>query len=193
MMSSAFCNPEHRLKNEDRVWIPEQDDQGRPADPRFVKAAYALSERLLTYRQHELRDPSRSAELLAKAVHAASHADHREPVENFAGYLVRRFTGIVDAVLKRDKRIQYVDSQAVAEQYSVYDDLERIENRIRLNQIISFMDPEIRSICVRLLDGYSMADIAGESDLTLNALRLRFRRGCKKAMERLESGDPPAR
>src|SRR4051794_20230225 len=145
MMSSAFCNPEHRFKDTEPVWIPEQDEQGRPADPRFLKAAYALSERLLTYRQHDLRDRGRAAEILEKAVHAASHADHREPVENFAGYLVRRFTGIMDTVLKREKRIEYVESQALAEQHSTLDDeLERIENHIRLNQIMSFMDPEIR-------------------------------------------------
>lgn len=191
-MSSAFCNPERRLKDNQPVWISEQDEQGRRADPRFLKAAYALSERLLSYRQHELRDYGRAAELLERAVHAASHADHCQPVENFAGYLVRRFTGMMDAVLKREKRTQYVEPQALAEQYwTLDDDLERIENRIRLDQIMSFMDPEIRRVCIRLLDGYSMADIARELGVTSNALYLRFRRGCKKAIERLESGDPP--
>jgi hypothetical protein len=98
-----------------------------------VQAAYALADRLLGYRQNELQDPSRAAEFLEKAVHASSHADHREPVQNFAGYLVRRFTGIVDAFLKREKRVEYVDPQALANRYStLHDELEQIENRTRM-------------------------------------------------------------
>jgi RNA polymerase sigma factor (sigma-70 family) len=194
MMFPASCNPNDQFNHNESVWIAEQDQHGRPADPRFVKAAYALADRLLSYRHSELRDPSRAADLLEKAVHAASHADHREPVENFAGYLVRRFTGIVDAFLKRERRVEYLEPQALADQYpTLNDELERIENHIRLGEVMSFMDAETRRICVRVLDGYAMAEIARELGVTPNALHLRFRRGCKKAIERMEAGDPRAR
>jgi DNA-directed RNA polymerase specialized sigma24 family protein len=189
-----FCNPEHQFNDEATVWIREHDEHGRRANPRFVKAAYELSSRLLYYRHRELRDRSRAAEFLDTAVHAASHADHREPVGNFAGYLVRRFTGIVDAFLKREKRIDYFDPQVLADRCSTLDDdLERIENHIRLEQVMAFMDPETRCICVRVLDGYSMADIARELGVTPNALYLRFRRGCKKAIAQMEADEPRGR
>ena len=190
-MFPGSCNPNPQCNQDESVWIREQDQHGRPADPRFVQAAYALSDRLLGYRQNELQDPSRAAEFLEKAVHASSHADHREPVQNFAGYLVRRFTGIVDAFLKREKRVEYVDPQALANRYStLHDELEQIENRIRLDQVMSFMDSETLRICFRVLDGHTMADVARELGITPNALYLRFRRGCIKAIERMEAGGP---
>jgi hypothetical protein len=194
MMFPGSCNPNPQCNQDESVWIREQDQHGRPADPRFVQAAYTLADRLLGYRQNELQDPSRAAEFLEKAVHASSHADHREPVQNFAGYLVRRFTGIVDAFLKREKRVEYVDPQALANRYStLHDELEQIENRIRLDQVMSFMDSETLRICFRVLDGHTMADVARELGITPNALYLRFRRGCTKAIERMEAGDPPVR
>lgn len=191
MMFPASCNPNQQYKDDESVCISEHDQHGCPADPRFVEAAYALADRLLGYRQSELQDPSRAAEFLEKAVHDSSHADHREPVQNFAGYLVRRFTGIVDAFLRREKRIEYVDPQALADRYStLHDELEQIENRIRLDQVMSFMDSETLRICFRVLDGHTMADVARELSITPNALYLRFRRGCTKAIERMEAGDP---
>jgi hypothetical protein len=194
MMFPASCNPNPQCNEDESTWIREQDQHGRPADPRFVQAAYALADRLLLYRHSELRDPSRAAEFLEKAVHASTHADHRETVQNFAGYLVRRFTGIVDAVLKREKRVEYVDPQALANRYStLHDELEQIENRIRLDQVMSFMDSETLRICFRVLDGHTMADVARELGITPNALYLRFRRGCTKAIERMEAGDPHVR
>ena len=193
-MFPGSCNPNPQCNQDESVWIREQDQHGRPADPRFVQAAYTLADRLLGYRQNELQDPRRAAEFLEKAVHASSHADHREPVQNFAGYLVRRFTGIVDAVLKREKRVEYVDPQALANRYStLHDELEQIENRIRLDQVMSFMDSETLRICFRVLDGHTMADVARELGITPNALYLRFRRGCTNAIERMEAGDPPVR
>ena len=190
-MFPASCNPNPQCNEAESLWIREQDEHGRPADPRFVEAAYALADRLLLYRQSELRDPSRAAELLEKAVHASTHADHRVPVQNFTGYLVRRFTGIVDAVLKREKRVEYIDPEVLEDRYSaLHDELKQIENRIRLDEVMSFMDSETLRICFRVLDGHTMADVARELGITPNALYLRFRRGCTKAIERMEAGGP---
>lgn len=191
-MFPSSCNPDPQFKRE--VWISQHDEHGRVADPKFLAAAYALADRLLTYRQRELRDMSRASELLEDAVHSASRSHHEEPVRNFAGYLVRRFTRIVDSVVHREKRVEYVEPAVLAEKhYTLDEDLKRLEDRLRLNEVMSQMDSETERICIRMLDGYKMTEIARELGIEANTLRLRFRRGCKKALERLEAGDSPPR
>ena len=191
---SVPCTPSHPpFYRERSVWISEHDDQGRPADPRFVEAAYSLAGTLLQYRRNELRDESRAMQLLEEAVHSASNSEHRAPVTNFSAYLVRRYTTLVDTVLQREQRIQYKEPQALAETYSIEDDVERLENDLYLTKIMSFMDEETRRLCVRILHGYSVAEIARELGVTANSLHLKFRKGCKKAVERLEAGEPPLR
>jgi DNA-directed RNA polymerase specialized sigma24 family protein len=183
-------NPDPRLNKE--VWIAERDEHGRTADARFIQAGYVLAKRLLYYRNRELRDTSRAAEILEAAVHSASRSEHEEPVKNFAAYLVRRFTRMIDSVVHREARFDYVEPHILAEKhYTLDEDLERLDNRIRLNQVMSYMDADIRLICIGVLHGYTMAEIARELGITSNVLHLRFRRGCKKALDRLESGDPP--
>lgn len=191
---SVPCTPPHpRFERERSVWISERDDQGRPADPRFVEAAYSLAGTLLQYRRNELRDESRAMQLLEEAVHSASNSAHREPVTNFAAYLARRFRSLVDTVLQREQRIEYKEPQALAESCTLEDDLERLENDLCLTKIMSFMDEETRRLCVRILHGYSVPEIASELGVTPNSLHLRFRKGCRKAIERLEAGEPPLR
>ncbi len=191
---SLPCTPPHPRSDRDPcVWISEHDDQGRRADPRFLEAAYSLAGTLLQYRRNELQDESRAMQLLEEAVHSASNSEHKEPVTNFSAYLVRRFTTLVDTVLKREQRIQYREPQALAETYSADDDLDRLENDLYLTKIMSFMDEETRRLAVRVLHGYSVAEIARELGVTANSLHLRFRKGCKKAAERLEAGEPPLR
>lgn len=170
-------------------WISDHDEEGRPADPQFLEAAYSLGSTLLRYRQNELRDKGRAVELLEKAVHSASNSEHKKPVSNFPGYLVRRFTSLVDTVLRREKQIEYEEPQTLAERYALDEDLKRLDNDILLTKIMSFMDSETRRICMRILDDYSIAEIARELGVTPNSLYTKFRRGCKKAIERLEDGE----
>ena len=180
-------NPHQPLDADRAFWIRDRDDDGRPVDPRFLEAAYAIGGELLRYREHELRDEHRAVELLEQAVHSANRSRHKKPVANFTGYLVQRFTSIVDTVLRRESRVQYQESQKLEECHVLEDELERWHNDLRIAEALSVMDDETRRICIRLMAGYKLSEIARELGVTPNSVYLKFRRGSANALKRLET------
>jgi hypothetical protein len=83
------------------LWISPVDDEKIPADPVFLDAAQRIGIDFFLYRARELNDPSRTSELIERAVHCASRAQKKQPVRDPAGYLWCTFTRLVERELSR--------------------------------------------------------------------------------------------
>ena len=97
-------------KGDPPLWINEQDERGRRADPEVTEVAYRIWSRVLCYVRQQRGDVSEAAEILEDTVYSVSQAIHkqrdREPIRHLESYLflsfVRRYTrGII-----RQQRIQ---------------------------------------------------------------------------------------
>jgi RNA polymerase sigma factor (sigma-70 family) len=170
------------------LWVSDKDENGKPVDPQFVEAAYALEPSLFKYRRREIACESTAADLVQATVNAASRASHGKPIQNPIGYFFTAFTRKVDRYLSTAQIEVPVDEEFI-EDLSIRafgrPAAQIVENRILLDQLKSFMDEWTRMVCSMRLMGYSNDEIAKDLGLPANRVAVRYTRGLNKAANRL--------
>ncbi len=172
----------------DRFWIHDRDDQGRPIDQTLVKAAREAAPTLTRYRQQEINCESTTNRILQSAVEAASRAKRSRPIDSPIAYLTFVYKRLVDRFLHRQSKVVPVETsflESLANSTLGVSFEEAIHNRLVLEKVLRFMDPNTREICNWRLQGYSMDEIATELGITRNCLSRRYIRGTTKAVRRM--------
>ncbi len=170
-------------------WIRPVDEDGFEVDKRFVEAAHKRARDLRAYRARELPDEAIRADLVEKAVYAASRANRNEPVRDPKRYLMAAFARLVDERIARER---FVDQQAPEEidQLPLASESgpQSIERRIVCDQILNAMDVQDRLAWERRVLGYEVQEIAAELNVTADCLSTRMRRGLRQAARMLRLG-----
>jgi DNA-directed RNA polymerase specialized sigma24 family protein len=172
------------------LWVSDKDDDGKPIDPQFIEAAYALEPTLFAYRRREIGCRSTTAELIQDSVNAASRASHSEPIHNPRAYLLITFMRKVDAYLAKSSReIPCTDEfieHLKARQRDRDSDIEALERPVLIHQVKSHMDAWTRKVCNIKTLGFSMEEIARDFGEPTNRVNVRFSRGMAKARRLLK-------
>jgi len=191
MSSRAPAFSSYAFDNEDVFfWIRPVDDRGLEVDPSFAEAAYEKARDFRLYRALELRDEAVRADLVERAVYAASRARKRDFIRDTKAYLFAAFARLVDEHIKRDRGLEHkapveIDRYAGAIPTSI--SAASIEDVILQQQILGAMSPEDRVIWKRRLIGYGVNEIAAELNITPNCLSVRIKRGVAEVRHILRS------
>jgi RNA polymerase sigma factor (sigma-70 family) len=171
-----------------RYWIHKKDDKGRPLDESIVKAAEEIAPALARYRQREIRCESMTNSMLQSAVEAASKANRGRPIDNPIAYITSIYKHIVDRTLNRKRRFVPVGEDILEELMSDREHIsfeEMMHNRFLLEKLLQAMDEETRLLCDLRLRGYSIKEIAKERGVKPNTLTAQYKRGLKRATEKV--------
>ena len=159
-------------------------------DPNFAKAAYEKARDFRLYRAQELRDDAVRADLVERAVYAASRARKPDLVRDTKAYLFATFARLVDEQIKKDRGLEHkalveIDGYSHACTRSL--SAATIDDVILQRQILDAMSPEDRVIWKRRLVGYDVNEIAAELNITPNCLSVRIKRGIAEVRQILLS------
>lgn len=191
MSSSAPAFSPEAFDNGDVFfWIRAVDDRGFHVDPNFAQAAYQKARDFRLYRAQDLRDEAVRAELVEKAVYAASRARKRDMIRDAKSYLFATFARLVDERIKKDRGIEHkapveIDSYPGAIRTAATSaDIDQV---ILRQQLLDAMSPEDRLIWKRRLLGYDVNEIAAELNISPNCLSARIKRGVEDVRHILRS------
>lgn len=171
------------------LWVSPVDDRGCPVDPVFIQAAERIGGDFLRYRCREINDSSRAMELAERAVHRASRAKKKRPVEDPVAYLFRTFTNLVDEEIERGKRFLSLSDEvlhAIGRRHAT-EEAAQVETAIFWRETLDCVDETMRWVLWRLYWGFSVNEIAEELRIPPNTLskRLSRARKClKKTLDR---------
>jgi RNA polymerase sigma factor (sigma-70 family) len=173
------------------LWVSPVDSQGIEADPMFLQAAERIGGDFLKYRSHDVNDPSRSLEFAERAVHLASRAKKKRPVEDAVRYLFRTFTNLVDQELERSRRFVSLDDNllhAIGRRQVSEEEAEMAE-AITWREALDTLDLTMKWVFWMLYWGYSVNEIAEQLGISPNTLSQRIRRARKHLKKILDRGD----
>lgn len=167
-------------------WIRPVDNEGFRADKTFVEAAYLKANDFRLYRWRELTDEAVRADLVEKAVYAASRAQCGDSVRDPKGYVFTTFARLADAYIARENaltatpasELEQLQIRSTPAKLSEVDDLDR---GILRGQILMVMPPEDRWAWERRLAGYEVQEIAADLNISPDCLSTRMRRAAKEA------------
>jgi hypothetical protein len=195
-MSSVFPTDFLRTRSDqERVffWIRPVDDTGFAADKTFAEAAYSRTRQLRLYRWRELTDEAVRANLVERAVYAASRARAGDSVEDPKAYVCTTFARLVDRYISgedaiteaSDSELEHLSQAAARAKSTIVDDL---EDAIFQSQILNAMPPRDRWAWKRRLQGYDVQEIAAILNVSADCLSTRMRRCARDAARILRLG-----
>jgi DNA-directed RNA polymerase specialized sigma24 family protein len=191
MSSGARVFSREAFDNKDVFfWIRPVDERGLQVDPSFAEAAYEKARDFRLYRAQDLRDEAVRAELVEKAVYAASRARKRDIIRDAKSYVFATFARLVDERIKKDRGIEHqlpVDIDRYTSANPTDASSADIDDVILQQQILDAMSPEDRFIWKRRLIGYGVNEIAAELNITPNCLSVRIKRGIEEVRHILRS------
>lgn len=192
MSSSAPALSPDAFPNQDVFfWIRPVDDRGFCVDPGFAEAAYEKARDFRLYRAQDLRDEAVRAELVERAVYAASRARKRDIIRDAKSYLFATFARLVDEHIKKDRGVEHkepVEIDRYPGTIRMADSGSDIHDAILQQQLLEAMSPEDRLIWQRRLLGYEVNEIAAELNISPNCLSARIKRGIDDVRHILRSG-----
>ncbi|MDX2181148.1 MAG: sigma-70 family RNA polymerase sigma factor [Bryobacteraceae bacterium] len=176
------------------LWVSPIDDRGNSVDLAFLEAAERIGADFFLYRAREMNDPSRMLELAERAVHCASRAKKKRPVDDVVAYLFRTFTHMVDHDLDRARRFLSLSDELLHAigRLRPGDVQEQFDRKIAWRELLDSVDEETKWILWRLYWGFSIDEIAAELSIPPNTLsqRLsRLRKKLKKVLDRQGSAE----
>ncbi len=181
----AVCDSGPRLL----LWVSPVDDRGCAVDPAFLRAAEDIGGDFFLYRAREINDPSRAMELAERAVHLASRAKKKRPVQDAVAYLFRTFTNLVDEEIGRARRFLSLTDEllhAIGRRRAA-ESMAEFDRNIVWREVLDSVDETMRWVLWRLYWGFTVNEIAQELGISPNTLskRLsRLRKHLKKILDR---------
>jgi hypothetical protein len=137
-------------------WIRPVDEKGLEVDGKFAEAAYEKARDFRMYRAQDLGDEAIRAELVEKAVYAASRARSRETIRDVKSYVFATFARLVDERIRRDSVVGHKPSSEI-DQYAANgvrtaaSAAPTLDDIILQQQILEAMSPEDRLVWKRRL------------------------------------------
>ncbi len=166
-------------------WIRPVDDKGFAVEQAFADAAYSKAQELRLYRWRELNDEAVRADLVERAVYAASRAQRAAPIDDPKGYIYTAFTRLVDRYISKQSVSRQPESEIEqlpeAGIYATSGSLGDLDDAILRSQILKAMSPEDRWAWERRLLGYEVQEIAAELRVSPDCLSTRLRRSAREA------------
>jgi len=182
----------HASSPASNLWISPVDERGGAVDPVFLEAAERIGGDFFLYRAREMNDPSRALELAERAVHCASRAKKKRPVEDVVAYLFRTFTNLVDQELERARRFLSLSDELLHAigRRRPQDAQAQLDRNIAWHEVLDSVDEELRWVLWRLYWGFSIDEIAAELDVAPNTLSQRLSRLRRRLKQALDQKDP---
>jgi hypothetical protein len=179
----------HAGRDRPFFWIPVVDESGAEVDKRFAEAAYEKIRDFRSYRSQELLDEAVRANLVEKAVYAASRAEKLEPVRDVKAYIFATFARLVDECIAKERETEHA-SPSELERLQVARDgpaqqQTKVEKAILQGQVLDAMVAEDRRIWERRLLGYRVHQIAADMNVSAKCISMRMRRAIDRAAESL--------
>ena len=174
-----------------RLWIRDRDSLGNTVDHRLIEAAHRVWDRSRMVVMRYLAEDTEAPEILEAAVDSASRAmRNRQSIQFFEAYLLRSVARESVRRLRRNQRIQYVDSadlERLAGPAST--DLDRqLDDARRIEVFRACMDEHGRTMYdLRVLDfdWRSIARLMGYADA--HSAEVQFRKKIDKALDRFQA------
>lgn len=180
------------------LWVSPVGRDGEPVDPVFLDAAHRVGVHYFLHRARRLNDPSRTIELVERAVHTASRACRTHSVSNPTAYLLRTFASILKAELEIASRFSAIsdggEPRPVRKLTSEAE--ESICRLIQRREILDLMDPAMQDVFWRLFWGFTITEIADRLGISPNTLSKRIgrtRARLKKALDHVMFRGRPSR
>ncbi len=174
-----------------RLWIRDRDSLGNTVDHRLIEAAYRVWERARLVVIRYLAEDTEAPEILEAAVDSASRVmGNHQPIQFFEAYLLRSVIRESVRRLRRNQRIEYMDSADINRLAGpVFTDLDRQLDDARRREVFrACMDEHGRTMYdLRVLDfdWRSIARLTGYADA--HSAEVQFRKKIDKALERFRA------
>jgi DNA-directed RNA polymerase specialized sigma24 family protein len=174
-----------------RLSIQDRDSLGNSVDRRLIEAAHRVWDRARLVVIRYLADDTEAPEILEGAVDSASRAlGNHQYIEFFEAYLLRSVARESVRRLRRNQRIEYVDSADLERLAGpVSTDLDRqLDDAKRIEIFRACMDEHGRTMYdLRVLgfDWRSIAKLTGYGDA--HSAEVQFRKKIDRALERFRA------
>jgi DNA-directed RNA polymerase specialized sigma24 family protein len=192
MSSTAQADSFHLYSGEEQpfFWIGSVDEDGALVDKRFAQAAYEKVRDFRLYRAHELLDEAVRADLVEKAVYAASRAEKSEPVRDVKAYVFATFARFVDERIIKERDLEHASLSELEQLHAMHTgSLARrstnVEDAIVRREILDAMPPGDRRIWERRLLGYRVQQIAADMNVSAKCMSMRMNRAIDRVAETL--------
>ncbi len=183
---------DHARASPEPLWISETDERGNRVRREVIEAAHRIWKRVLGYLRREGHDLVPAAEILESACHCVSRAirrnRERNPVRDLDSYLYWAFVRKYHRRMIREGRIQYVESVETFADGNLEPDhswVSMLEDEIQLKQFLSYLEPKIRVMLIRRLQGDRWAEIGQMFGISAHNAEVQFANAIKKARRRL--------
>lgn len=192
MSSTTQADSFHLHSGEDQpfFWIGSVDEHGAMVDKRFAQAAYEKIRDFRRYRAQELLDEAVRADLVEKAVYAASRANRSEPVRDVKAYLFTTFARLVDERITKERDLEHASLSELERLHAVHSGFTTqrptsVENAIVRREILDAMGSEDRCIWERRLLGYGVQQIAADMNVSAKCMSMRMKRAVDRVTDTL--------
>lgn len=192
MSSTAQPDSLYGHAGQDRpfFWIAVVDESGAQVDKRFAEAAYEKARDFRLYRSQELLDEAVRANLVEKAVYAASRAERLEPVRDVKAYIFATFARLVDERIAKEHDLEHASPSELERLQGARGGFTaqrqtNIEDAILQGQVLDAMAAEDRRIWERRLLGYKVQQIAADMNVSVKCISMRMSRAIDRAAETL--------
>ena len=142
----------------------------------------------VAYAVRYLGDAAVAADVVEGVVHSAAKAHRHKPIKNPDSYVLSGIVRRVKKLLAREQRIEYRGSLEELEGLKGAWDtnwVAELDKRILVQELVGFMDSEMRDLFFKWVRGDEWKEIAGDLGISANAAQHRLRYGIEKARERV--------
>jgi DNA-directed RNA polymerase specialized sigma24 family protein len=187
----SVASMNQRKEAHKRLWIRDRDSLGNTVDHRLIEAAHRVWERARLVVIRYLGEDTEAPDILEAAVDCASRVmGNRQSIHFFEAYLLRSVARESIRRLRRNRRIEYVDSADIERLAgAVSADVERqLDDAKRIEVFRACMDARGRTMYdLRVLDfdWRLIASLTGYADA--HSAEVQFRKKIDKALERFRA------
>jgi hypothetical protein len=183
------------------LWLPLQDELGRPKDPAILSAAQHNWTRVLAYARRQGQDASVAADVMEGVAGAVASLKLRRPqlfqrINNLEVYLFWAAIRRLNKLAAKEPFLEYVGSlddlnslAGLRQSSSALD----IENQALAKELMGFLSERIRFLFSNQAMGYKWPEIAESMGTTALRLRVQFSEGIAAARKRILGKAGPKR
>lgn len=174
-------------RDDELLWVPENDSQGRTANQEVVEEAHAVWRRALAHIDRHCHDTSEAAAIMEATVFTISRLMERKVIRNLRSFTYLVFRRKVLRHLQKESR--YVPLDSLPEDQFMVDCVYAYENELEVKLFLRRLDRKIQTMFSMRSAGYSWKEIGEALGLPPHNAESQFGYRVQKQIEKLNAAD----
>jgi DNA-directed RNA polymerase specialized sigma24 family protein len=176
-----------KQRDDELLWVPENDSQGRTVNKEVLKEAHAVWRRALAHIERRCSDTSQANAIMESTVFTISRLMERKVIRNLRSFTYLVFRRKVLRHLQKESR--YVSLDSLPEEQFMVDCVSAYENELEVKLFLRRLDHRVQTMFSMRSAGYSWKEIGDALGLPPHNAESQFGYRIQKQIEKLNAGD----